>query len=124
MGGMFKGKVRRTASLVMLVFLINTVNIQSSYAQVAFLPAAGTMVDFTPKFNPLMVKGVKLYPDNPFKFDFIADIGDQDLSQEQMKIQGEKLGSYFLASLTTPEQEIWVNLSPFEKSFTCYLSTT
>src|SRR5476649_199014 len=56
------------------------------------------------------------YPDNPFKFDFIVDTGDTRLSQDEIKDQGQKLASYFLASLTTPEKEMWVNLSPYEKS--------
>ena len=104
-----------TASIVVFVFGLNMVITPVSFAQAAFLPAAGSMVGLTAKFNPMIVKGVKLYPDNPFRFDFIVDAGDANLSQDQMKDQGQKLISYFLASLTTPEKEMWVNLSPYEK---------
>ena len=107
---------RTIASVMVFLFGANMVLVPLSFAQVAFLPSAGSMVNMTPKFDPMVVKGIKLYPDNPFKFDFIVDTGDIPLSQEQIKTQGQKLASYFLASLTTPEKEMWVNLSPYEKS--------
>ncbi len=36
--------------------------------------------------------------------------------QEQLKQQSTKLIKYFLASLTIPEKDLWVNLSPYEKN--------
>jgi ribosomal protein L21E len=107
---------RITASVVILLFGVNMVLVPVSFAQVAYLPVAGTMVNMTPKFDPMVVKGIKLYTDNPFKFDLIVDTGDMKLNRDQIKDQGQKLASYFLASLTTPEKEMWVNLSPYEKS--------
>ena len=35
--------------------------------------------------------------------------------QEQLKQESTKLIKYFLASLTIPEKDLWVNLSPYEK---------
>lgn len=107
--------VRAIAGLTIVLFVTNTLFAPVSFAQVAFLPAAGTMVSMTGKFNPVVIKGMQLYPDNPFKFDFIVDTGDTTLSQELLKEEGQKLISYFLASLTTPEKDMWVNLSPYEK---------
>jgi len=82
----------------------------------------------TPKseFNPPILKGIKVHPDNPFRFDFILDKGDGlsngvipakagILNQEQLKQESTKLIKYFLASLTIPEKDLWVNLSPYEK---------
>ncbi|MBF0512152.1 MAG: hypothetical protein HQL13_07495, partial [Candidatus Omnitrophica bacterium] len=37
-------------------------------------------------------------------------------SDEQLKNEAHKLVKYFLASLTVPENELWVNLSPYEKN--------
>lgn len=90
---------------------------QAVYADVLLnLPAPGRMVEFSPKFNPMAVKGVIVYPDNPFKLDFIMDQGEQEyLTEEALKAESRKMAEYFLASLTTPEKDIWVNLSPFEK---------
>ena len=116
MTSLFKGILRTASSLIIVLFGVNATVLPASYAQVAFLPAAGSMVPLTAKFDPLMIKGVKLFPDNPFKFEFIVDTGDLNLSQEEIKEEGQKLASYFLAALTTPEKEMWVNLSPYEKS--------
>ena len=79
------------------------------------LPAPGVMVHLSPEFNPPILKGIKVYPDNPFRFDFILDKGDSLLGQDQLKDESSKLIKYFLASLTIPEKDLWVNLSPYEK---------
>src|SRR5271163_2659595 len=79
------------------------------------LPAPGVMVPLSPEFNPPILKGIKVHPDNPFLFDFILDKGDSKLSNDQLKDEASKLIKYFLASLTIPEKDLWVNLSPYEK---------
>jgi hypothetical protein len=110
-------KARLAHYAAMICFFINTLGpLPAAQAQEFALPSPGVMVNMTPKFDPMMVKGIKLYPDNPFKFDFIVDTGDMELNRDQVKDQGQKLAAYFLASLTTPESQMWVNLSPYEKS--------
>src|SRR5208283_5492234 len=79
------------------------------------LPAPGVMVHLSPEFNPPILKGIKVHPDNPFHFDFILDKGDSELNNDQIKNESSKLIKYFLASLTIPEKDLWVNLSPYEK---------
>ena len=59
------------------------------------------------------LQGLQLYPDNPFKFDFIIDAG-KNPDPGQVKVQSSRLIKYFLAGLTIPSQDIWVNLSPYE----------
>jgi SAM-dependent methyltransferase len=79
------------------------------------LPAPGTMVSLSGEFSPTIVKGLTIHPDNPLEFDFIVDTGDEDLDEAAFKAEAGKLIKYFLASLTVPEGEMWVNLSPYEK---------
>ncbi len=79
------------------------------------LPVPGVMVKPTVGFNPTLLVGVKVHPDNPFRFDFIVDTGEDKLQGEELKAESTKLIKYFLASLTVPEDELWVNLSPYEK---------
>jgi len=84
------------------------------------LPNPGEMTHLSPQFNPPMLKGIKVHPDNPFRFDFILDIGDSpSLTKEgvrgSLKEESTKLIKYFLASITVPEKDLWVNLSPYEK---------
>jgi hypothetical protein len=40
-----------------------------------YLPAPGVMVHLSPEFDPPILKGIKIHPDNPFQFDFILDQG-------------------------------------------------
>jgi len=79
------------------------------------LPVPGVMVKPTIGFNPTLLVGLKVYPDNPFRFDFIVDTGEDKLQGEELKAESTKLIKYFLTSLTVPEDELWVNLSPYEK---------
>ena len=72
------------------------------------------MVHLSPEFNPPILKGIKVHPDNPFRFDFILDVGDG--SKPPLREESIKLIKYFLASLTIPEKDLWVNLSPYEKN--------
>jgi len=103
--------------LVLFTFLANTLGIQSlAQADSFVLPAPGIMVNLSPSLDPPILKGIKIHPENPFRFDFILDKGDNPTSQqEQLKTEATKLLKYFLASLTVPEQDLWVNLSPYEK---------
>ena len=87
-----------------------------AYAQNSLsLPSPGQAVTLSPLFRPTVLAGMKMYPDAPFRFDFIVDEGDAGLAGDAFKNETEKLVKYFLASLTIPEQDLWVNLSPYEK---------
>ena len=117
---------RSIAFLALLAFLGNGLAFSPAYAEELVLPTPGTMVHLSPAFNPPVLKGIKVHPDNPFRFDFILDKGDVHspplmggvrggLTDSQLKQESTKLIKYFLASLTTPEKDMWVNLSPYEK---------
>ncbi len=86
-----------------------------SQADELFLPTPGTMVHLSPAYNPPVMKGIRVHPDNPFRLDFIVNQGSTRLNDGQLKQQSSKLIKYFLASLTIPEKDLWVNLSPYEK---------
>jgi len=84
-----------------------------SYAQqasVSGLPKPGIMVDLSPAYVPVLVKGLRVHPENPILFDFIVDTGNSGLSSsdQQLKSESEKLIKYFLATLTIPEDDMWV----------------
>ena len=69
----------------------------------------------TPSFEPVLIKGINLHFDDPLKFDFIVDKGDTNLDSDAFQKESQKLIKYFLGSLTIPEDQMWVNLSPYEK---------
>ena len=96
---------------------IDILRIKSIYASenIIDLPTPGTMLNSGKSFDSVLMKGVKIYPDNPLKFDFIIDTADSKLKGEALKNEINKLVKYFLASLTVSENDVWVNLSPYEE---------
>ena len=100
---------------LIFAFLLNSFGpLPVARAQDYVLPAPGILVHLSPAFNPPILKGIKVYPDNPFHFDFVLDPGDKS-SNDTLKDESSKLIKYFLASLTVPDKDLWVNLSPYEK---------
>ncbi len=72
----------------------------------------------TTLFRPMLMMGLEVDPREPFHFSFLIHPGDSRLSGPAFKAEALKLIKYFLASLTVPSQDIWVNLSPYESDFT------
>ena len=82
---------------------------------VPFMPQPGVVVHLSPEFTPAFLKGIVIHPEDPLKFDFIIYKGDKLLTDAQKKEEYTKLTKYFLASLAIPDDDQWVNLSPYEK---------
>jgi len=105
------------SSFVAFAFVLSSVMPPSASAQTVLnLPIPGTVVPISSVYTPMIVNGLTIYPTDPFKFDFLIDTGNSDLKGEQFREEALKLTKYFLASLTIPEKELWVNLSPYEKN--------
>ncbi|MBF0387114.1 MAG: hypothetical protein HQL20_04575 [Candidatus Omnitrophica bacterium] len=110
--------IKRAVSLIVLVVFILTSVVPPSCAQSLLqLPAVDQMVALSPAFNPAVLKGIKVYPQDPLRLDFILANGEASGNGAGHALQGEasRLIKYFLASLTIPEKDLWVNLSPYEK---------
>jgi|GEM_PF-3906286 len=109
---------RRILSAFICFNFAFTAFLTPGHAQVAVeldLPKPGTMVSTSPAFAPVLLKGLTVHPQNPLQFDFIVDTGDTNMGGEPLKAESLKLVKYFLASLTVPEKDLWVNLSHYEK---------
>jgi len=109
---------KRSLRLIVIIcfFLTSLGPMSQAHADILNLPAPGSMVNLSPAYQPVMIKGLTVHKDNPFLFDFIVDVGQDHLSGEPLKKEGEKLIKYFLASLAIPDKDVWVNLSPYEKN--------
>ncbi len=103
-----------TAILLVFSFL-STCVMPMAKADDLLLPPAGQRLALSTAFMPVTLKGVVVDPKDPFKFNFLVDSGDTGLKAQQLNAQGMKLIKYFLAALTVPEEDMWVNLSPYEK---------
>ncbi|MCK5580450.1 MAG: hypothetical protein KAJ18_04175, partial [Candidatus Omnitrophica bacterium] len=88
---------------------------QNTSQTILNLPPPGEMVRLSDGYAPAVIKALTINPQNPLQFDFIVDTGDSKLKGEALKDESNKLIKYFLASLTVPDEDMWVNLSPYEK---------
>lgn len=110
-------------NLAVTIFLQFTIGPGTAFAQLAAtqnittlnLPTPGSFVHQTADFTPLMMNGITIHPENPLEFDFIISKGDENYPSEEAYLKdADRLVKYFLTSLTVPEDELWVNLSPYE----------
>lgn len=114
-------KTRQIISLAIFTVFIITLAINPVYGQsiqqemIPRLPAPGVMVRLSPEFIPAHLQGISIHPDNALQFDFLIRKGDRMLPEAQKQEEYKKLIKYFLASLTIPDEDQWVNLSPYEK---------
>jgi len=112
---------RKSAGFQYVIFTVLTaflgMPVTPSYAQMTFvMPPPGQMVHLTGQFEPAQMVGLKVNLKDPFSFDFIMDQGQTPMSDEAKKIEFNKMIKYFLVSLTMPNKEMWVNLSPYEST--------
>ncbi len=78
------------------------------------MPAPGVRMAVSPAFMPPMILGLTVDAADPMKFNFLIDQGDQKVPAQDQEKEFKQLIKYFLASLTIPEKDLWVNLSPYE----------
>ena len=103
--------------ILIAIFLITSVSPPGLYAGepvIPLMPVPGRMVSLSPSFVPAHLTGIIIHPDNALQFDFLIHKGDGQLDEAQKKQEYKKLVKYFLASLTIPDDDQWVNLSPYE----------
>ena len=98
---------------LLLAFFLNIIPVYAQSTQLV-LPAPGQMIRLSKPFAPLGLQGLKVDPKDPMRFDFILRQGQNKSSSALMQEEGMNLVRYFLAALTLPEKDVWVNLSPFE----------
>ncbi len=113
----FKTISRITACFVILAFTTSLIiSPQMANAQsVPNLPQSGAMLTPSHSFIPPYLIGITVNPENPFRFNFIVDTGNSNIEGEELRSESNKLIRYFLATMTIPEEDLWVNLSPYER---------
>ncbi|MCP4652758.1 MAG: hypothetical protein GY858_05170, partial [Candidatus Omnitrophica bacterium] len=112
--------LKSIAIFIVFAFCLSTFTVyitknQSAYASaLPYMPPPTKLIGTSADFLPATIKGIKFYKEDPFKFDFIIDEGNTKYSDQQLKNESQRLIEYFLTSLTTPKEDLWVNLSPHE----------
>ncbi len=100
-------------AIVVMVAYVSLIPAESGYAQVV-MPQPGQMVPPTASFSPALMRGLRVDVKDPFNFSFVMSDSKEALSQDAKKEEYTKLIKYFMASLITPNTDMWVNLSPKE----------
>ncbi|MCR4338083.1 MAG: hypothetical protein NUV91_09800 [Candidatus Omnitrophica bacterium] len=100
------------STVMSLTFLVPPEFVQAQAMPVMSSASSGMMA--RPPFIPALLKAVKIDPAQPFVLDFIVDTGSHKVKGEALKEETNRLVKYFLAALTVPEGDLWVNLSPEE----------
>lgn len=85
------------------------------YAQSNIMPEPGMLITQSSSFSPSVLKGLTIHPDQPFHFDFFVDKGESRGNDIEFEAESLRLIKYFMASLAIPENDLWVNLSPYEQ---------
>ena len=103
---------------VSLAFLLGAtaagVGMPVGYAEGLPQPQPVGLLQPSAAFEAASLRGVKIDPTDLFKLDFLLEQGDTDLRDGEFKEEAGRLVRYFLACLTMPGQDLWVNLSPYE----------
>ncbi|MCP4651812.1 MAG: hypothetical protein GY858_00280 [Candidatus Omnitrophica bacterium] len=97
------------------IFLSNLPKQQSipEASTVYNLPSPTEILPLSKEYSYPLLKGIRFDPKNPLNLEFIIDTtNESDVGEEE----ASRLVKYFLAGLTLPEKDLWVNLSPYEKT--------
>jgi len=110
-----KKTMRLWSGLTVFCFVFNSIFAQAVFAaQVPLaLPVINTIAPLSASTHCTLLRGLKINPQDPFKFQFLID---QAPGKKADKQELHRLISYFMAALTVPEKDFWVNLSPYEKN--------
>lgn len=88
----------------------------SKHSSTSYLPETGSMLVPSIPYEETRLIGLKLNDTDPLCLTFIMTLGDDPNEKELLYSNASTLVDYFLTCLSLPEKELWVNLSPSEKS--------
>ncbi len=106
----------RVFSACLTIVLAVNVALPIQAQSILNLPVPGTMIAPSGAFTPPLITGITVHPNDPLKLDFFVDAGTNNVKGKEFEQEGKKLIRYFLAALTVPEDQLWVNLSPYEEN--------
>jgi hypothetical protein len=78
--------------------------------------AVGRLMAPTSAYEPVNIKGVKVRYYDLEDTNFIVDVGQNRLSGEPLRSEGQKVIDFFGESFSTDVTNVWVNFSPCESN--------
>lgn len=111
MGTLLRARNRLASCFLLFFFSFNTF-----VSPVYSFELPNLLEAFQTTYDPILIKGVSFDYNNPFHFEFIIDQGQQKFKTDaELKAEIKPLIEYFLLGLTIPDEDLWVNLSYYEK---------
>jgi hypothetical protein len=109
---------RRIASIFfIIIFFLGSFTGYAQSTLLPYMPPVGSLVAISSaKYDLPYLVGMRFKGDDLFKFTFVINRGNTPAQEKDLRIQAEQINKYFLAALTIPEKDLWVNLSPYEKN--------
>jgi len=88
---------------------------QDSYAQIlSYMPAPNQLITSGQNYDLPYLVGMRFDTDNPLEFTFVLNRGSLERDGMRIRREVDKNARYFLAALSLPAKDLWVNLSPYE----------
>jgi hypothetical protein len=95
----------------MFLLILLFISLHQMLACADILPQS-SWVSVSGEFTPSVMQAIKIDPDDPFHISFFFRNGQERPDEPVLRSEALRLVGYFLAALTIPEDEVWVNLSP------------
>ena len=108
-------KIRILSWVLLACFALTSDNTAQAQA-LPYMPAAGKLISTSAHYNLPGLIGMRFDSDNPLEFTFILNSGNAPRQGDLLRREISQISKYFLAGLTIPENEWWVNLSPYESN--------
>jgi hypothetical protein len=99
------------ATFLFSLIAADLMRVRVTQASLLDLPEPAVMVQLSRPRDLPVLKGLRLDPERPLNIQFVVSPGD---NEEIDREEAELLVRYFLAGLTVPDRDLWVNLSPYE----------
>lgn len=91
------------------ILLRDLLSVKQTQASMLGLPEPSQLLTISSNGDLPLLKALRMNPQNPLDFEFV--IGSDNKPKEEQSIE---LIKYFLAAITIPQDDLWVNLSPYE----------
>jgi hypothetical protein len=95
------------------LLIADLLKVRYSAAAELGLPEPMRLLHLSKDYSCPVMRGLRIDPDDLLNLTFYVDGWDDETVSSE---QASDLIGYFLAALTIPESDIWVNLSPYEDS--------
>ncbi|PIW59321.1 MAG: hypothetical protein COW13_04540, partial [Candidatus Omnitrophica bacterium CG12_big_fil_rev_8_21_14_0_65_50_5] len=104
-GGTMRTLIKLLSLWIAVIFTFETIFSNNVLAQTISLPGIASSVGLSESIQPVMIRGMKLNPENGLNISFIIDSGSTVVDEAELQKESEKLIKYFLAALTIPEKD-------------------